>query len=308
MSTPIWHTTGTGLLLVLAWLTGSVASAQSLNHAFFPQELIQKEGVRTITVYETKIDNPAAKAGQGNRIRLARKIVRQMDFDQKGCHVRTAYFKNEGKTITQEVRFAYDELGNRLTETLNTFHTNNADSLRLIQSQEKQYHYDHQYYNAILTSLVSTDRRTPIDSTRIDRDENGRVLSERLYEQHQPPLLLLERQWTYGDHKATMATMVRETASNRNEYELDAMGRKIREVNLAPGDTIPRLETYYSYDPRGWLQEERSIVNWNYFEKAETVVSRKHKYDDHGKLVETQMDFGDGKRLVEFYDHTYWVE
>lgn len=294
------------LLITLMWL--GKLSAQSLNYAFFPPALIQKEGVKTITVYETKIDNPAARAGQGNRIRLARKIVRMMEFDQRGYHVRTVYYKNEGKTVSQELLIAYDDQGNRLTETLKTNHTNNADSTKLLQSQEKQYLYEHQFPSAIITSLISANKRIRIDSTHLDRDARGRVLAERLYEPHAKPLLLLERQWAYSERKAEMVSIVHGNKSNRNIYDLDELGRKSHEVNLAPSDTVPRLETFYSYDPRGWLQEERSEVNWNHSVKAETVVSRKHKYDDHGKLVESQMDYGDGKRLLEFFDHTYWVE
>ena len=97
MKSRIRHTIRLCLILLAASLWKGSTSAQSLNNVFFPPALIQKEGVKTITVYETKIDNPSERAGQGNRIRLARKIVRQMQFDEKGNHVRTIYYKNEGK-------------------------------------------------------------------------------------------------------------------------------------------------------------------------------------------------------------------
>lgn len=297
------------VLLSILLSTAQALHSQVPVHDYFSPSLCQAEDVKLVTVYETKIDDPVAKAGQGNRIRLAKNIVRQLYFDPNGYRSRMLRLSRGGDVVQQEVTYVYDSRGLELSESLRLFHTNYADSTKLIQRRETLYGYDgkgHLFYQS--NYLVASDNREMEDSTAIHRDALGRTQLEQVYGFDSKPSLQLEKTYTYTSRNITMVTKLKGQEGNREEYELDDQGRKVHEWNFAPGETQARLETTYSYDPRGWLQEIRYQPDWRYFKRDETVVSRINKFDDHGKLVEAQMDYGSGKRLIEFYDYSYWAE
>jgi hypothetical protein len=297
------HIAGLAFLCISLPLWGQVP-----EYDYFPPSLCKEAGLRMVTVYETKIDDPTHHSGPGNRIRLAKNKVRQIYFEREGWRQRSLNLARGGEFIEQELTYVHDASGLKLRENLRIYHTNDADSTKLIQDREHIYHYRGQNLQSQISQLTSESERKPMDSVAYDRDGSGRLQKEWVYSVEKAPILLLEKEYEYGPGKLEVLTKIGEGVLNRDVYEMDATGRKVHESNFGPGDTLPRLESFFSYDPRGWLQEVRFQPDWKHFQKSETVVSRKNKFDDHGKLVESQFDYGDGKRRMEFYDHNYWVE
>lgn len=296
------------LLGVLGLMLAGWVRAQVPQYAYFPVELCVQEGVKVVTVYETPIDNPAAQSGHGNRIRLARNMVRQSYYDASGLAYRSLRYANGGKSITTERELTYNSAAQLVSELQRQYNTNLLDSTKLIQTSRRTLTYADNRLLATVNALVSPDQSLHIDSIACTYDAAGRLESEQVYDLRHGGTCILQKQYSYTGSKIALVTKVNGELLNRDEYELDAKGRVVVERNFGPGDALPRLESTYVYDPRGWLEEIRYAPNWQHFTKDVTVVSRKNKYDDHGKLVEAQMDYGSGKRLFEFYDYTYRVE
>jgi hypothetical protein len=294
-----------GLALMVACLP---LWSQVPEYDYFPQSLCKEAGLRMVTVYETQINDPTHHSGPGNRIRLAKDKVRQVYFEREGWRGRSLELGREGEIVEQEVVYAYDATGLKLQENLRIFNTNNADSTKLIQDREQRYYYRGQQVQGQLSLLVSENERLRLDSVAYERDGTGKLQKETVYSLEFSPRFLMEKVYFYAPGKVEVVTKMNGEFGNRDVYELDEKGRKIHEINYARIDTLPLLETFYSYDPRGWLQEVRYEPSWRHHARSETVISRKNKFDDHGKLVESQFDYGDGKRRMEFYDHSYWVE
>lgn len=300
------HKTIAGMFLI-CWALG--LAAQVPQHGYFPQALCKQEGVKIVTVYETQIDNPSSQAGHANRIRLAREMMRQNFYDSDGLSYRSIKFQGGGKSITTEVLRTYNQQQRLGKEVQRHYNTNLSDSTKLIQSHQSLYAYTPAGpVLSVENALLSADTLIKLDSVAYQRDAGGRLNLEAVYSLKGLPTCILQKVYTYGKNYISTTSMVGELSLNRDEYELDDKGRVVKERNYGPGDDLPRLETVYVYDPRGWLEEIRYLPNWQHFAKDQTVVSCKNKYDDHGKLVEVQQDYGDGKRRMEFYDYTYWVE
>lgn len=293
--------------LLICWSLG--VAAQVPQHAYFPQALCKQEGVKVVTVYETQIDNPGSQSGHANRIRLARDMMRQNFYNTDGLAYRSLRFQDGGKSIKTEVLRTYNQQQLLGKEVQQHYNTNLSDSTKLIQSHQALYAYT--AAGAVLSvenALLSADNLTKVDSVAYMRDAGGILSLEAIYSLKGQPTCILQKAYTYRKNYISSISMVGDLSLNRDEYELDDKGRVVKERNYGPGDDLPRLETVYVYDPRGWLEEIRYTPNWQHFAKDQTVVSCKNKYDDHGKLVEVQQDYGDGKRRMEFYDYTYWVE
>jgi hypothetical protein len=285
-----------------------VVQAQVPQYNYFPAPLCKTEGVKIVTVYETQVDDPAKQAGHGNRIRLARNMVRQSYYDASGLAYRSLRYANEGKAITTEIERTFNNQQLLITELQRQYNTNLIDSTKLLQSARRTLQYQGSILAATVTALINPTATKSIDSIAYVCDANGQLQMEAVYDLHGAANCILQKQYSYDGSTITVVTKVSEQQLNRDEFVLDAKGRVVQERNYGPGDDTPRLESVYVYDPRGWLEEIRYSPNWQHFTKDVTVVSRKNKYDDHGKLVETQLDYGSGKRLFEFIDYTYWVE
>ena len=292
---------------LLCWSLG--LTAQVPQHAYFPHALCKQEGVKVVTVYETQIDDPGSQAGHANRIRLARDMVRQNFYDQEGLVYRSLKFQGGGKSITTEVLRTYNQQQLLGKEVQRHYNTNLSDSTRLIQSHQSLYAYTALgHVLSMENALLSADTLVKLDSVAYLREPAGRLTQEAVYSLKGKPTCVLQKVYDYGKNSMSTTSKVGDLSLNRDEFELDDKGRVVRERNFGPGDETPRLETIYVYDPRGWLEEMRYLPNWQHYAKDQTIVSCKNKYDDHGKLVEVQQDYGDGKRRMEFYDYTYWVE
>lgn len=298
------------LIWAMLLLGANVLVAQVPEHHYFPAHVCKSEGVKLVTVFETPVDDPALQAGRGNRIRLARNMVRATHYDRSGNAYRTLTYQNEGKNIVSEVLRTYNEQSLLETEVQRHFNTNFADSTRLLQTHRRVLLYlpNTALLQASINSLIGQEQETPVDSVACERDATGKLLQETVYSLKGAPSVQLAKTYSYEASKITVVSKVGDYVLNKDIFELDDEGRVVRESNYAPGDEVPRLVTTYVYDPRGWLEELRYAPNWQHFTKDVTVVSRKNKYDDHGKLVEAQLDYASGKRLFEFYDYSYWVE
>ena len=293
---------------ILSFLLGFRLVAQVPDLNYFPAKLMKGDGVKSFQVYETQIDDPTAQSGKANRIRLAKNNVRQAYFDRDGNMNRQVWLSSDGKFVQRECNYAFDKNGDKIFEDNKNFHTNNSDSTKLIQTIEK--HIKNGYHGELLTSnryLRSTEALLLTDSVAFLRDESRKLIEEVSTHFDKENMSEMRKAYTYAGNQITVSTIVAEKEINRDEYVLDDKGRIATARYFTAGELTPRMEASYAYHPRGWLEEINYTHNWDFFDKIDTVISVKNKYDDHGKLFETQKDYGNGKRLFEFYDYSYFV-
>ncbi len=293
---------------LLSLLLVSSLWAQVPTNNYFPADLMKSEGIKSYMVFETQIDDPVAQSGKANRIRLAKNTVRQAYFDREGLLTRTVWLSSDGKFVQREWKFGYDSKGQKIIESQKYFHTNNSDSTKVLQTVERQMEYG--AHGELLTKnafLRSKDESVHTDSVAYNRNEAHKLIEEISIQVNDLAGAKMTKKYTYGSESITVLTLVNDQTINRDEYTLDKEGRLSEAKFFTADETEPRMKASYQFHPRGWLEEINYTHNWDFFKKEETVISQKNRYDDHGKLFETQKDYGTGKRLFEFYDYSYFV-
>lgn len=264
--------------------------------------------VRSYTVYETKIDDPVQQSGKANRIRLAKKEVRQAYFNPDGQLNRMIWLDSTGRLIERELECRFDQKGNKEIEKLKYFHSNYNDSTSLIQTIET--HLKFGYHSEVLVKnryFKSIDKSVHTDSIAYNYDAERNLITEVSTQINAKGLPQLVKKYSRKGSQLVVESFVDEVEVNREEYLLDDKNRILEAKYFSAQEVTPRMQVNYQYHPRGWLEELNYIHNWDFFKKEETVISCKNRYDDHGKLFEVQKDYGNGKRLFEFYDYSYFV-
>ncbi|HEX2899750.1 MAG TPA: hypothetical protein VHS96_08530 [Bacteroidia bacterium] len=214
----------------------------------------------------------------------------------------------EGSANTQqEVILGYNGMA-IIREEMAYYHTNNAGITSSILKQVHYNSYDAQSRRSHRVGyLLSDTGQKYLDSTAYTRDAQGRLIHEILRNNPRYSKEVYEKRYTYTSDKIAISSFMNQFVLNRDEYILDEQGRMVQEINYAP-DEKPRLQTNYTYDTAGRLIRLDYLPDWDYFQPAETVVSRKNTYDSRGKLVEAKLEYGDGKYMLELYDYTLMSE
>ncbi|MBL0015954.1 MAG: hypothetical protein IPP17_05810 [Bacteroidetes bacterium] len=293
------------LLNLLLCLPFATAWTQVPEYDYFPASHCRALGIRTVTVYQSNVDSARARSTTGKSIRLAKNIDRQLNFDAAGRRVKLVKFIRGGAMVQQEINFQYAAYGLLESETLRLYHTNNADSTKLIQSREKVYYHDNfGILNATANYLLSGTKRTLVDSTTIELDSEARISKESVFvpESKQKPQLV--KSYAYQDNKIVVTTLIEGQVSNRDEHLLRDQWFSVQELNFAANEPAPRLETQYKHDANDRLVEIRYLPDWKHFVPAETVVLRKNTFDKQGRLTEARLEYADGKATLELYDYS----
>jgi hypothetical protein len=294
---------------VLFLLLAGLLTAQVPQHDYFAPALCQKEGVRIVSVYEAQIADAATKAAPSSRIRLESNMVRQTFYDLSGLPVRSLRFQNEGKTMVTEILRTYNDQNMLAVELQRQYNTNFADSTKLLQTQRRVLYYnDAGQLLSTVNSLSASDKETPIDSVSYEYDLAGKLTTERVFAIDGPTKCILKKYYKYSDGILSRVSLVDDRMMNSDAYKLDGKGRVIEEAYSTNGDLAPRMLVSNTYNGLGQISSIKYITDATLFPLATTVAARNNKFDSKGKLVEGQFDYGDGKRLYEFYDYTYWVE
>jgi hypothetical protein len=288
-------------------------SAQSWEPEYFPAELMESDGVRMVTEYETQIDDPLDQAGQGNRIRLARTMNYDLDFDTLGRKTRLLNYK-EGNKPQDFLTFEYDSLG-RLIKSSYTY-PQSASALpeevnpgTVIPHRRHTLHVFNengkQDYRLVKTENGEGIRLT--DSIQFNYDVLGRLDKQVQYIWRDTLPDSLMRIYTHFARGLNITTRVGDQILSRELLKFDGTNRLISREFFEGRNQVPRSRELYSYNPRGWLEKVEYAYDWDFFKQAESVISRENIYDDHGKLSEATLDFGDGRRVVQYYDYSYHV-
>ncbi len=294
---------------VLFLVRAGLLIAQVPQHNYFAPALCQKEGVKIVAVYEAQIADAETKAVPSSRIRLESNMVRQTFYDLKGMPIRSLRFQNEGKTMATEILRTYDAQNMLTVELQRQYNTNFADSTKLLQTQKRVLHYnDAGQLLSTVNSLIASDKETPIDSVSYEYDLAGKLTTERVFATEGPTQCILKKYYQYRDGIISRVSLVDDMAVNSDAYQLDSKGRVIEEAYSTKGDRSPRMLASNTYNALGQIAAIQYMTDAALFPLATTVAARNNKFDSKGKLVEGQFDYGDGKRLYEFYDYTYWVE
>ena len=116
-------------------------------------------------------------------------------------------------------------------------------------------------------------------------DENGRLTTIRLY-----PDSNVEVQYTYDDQGRVAAKKTRNTNNFEEEhifeYDIEGNLAQYHEINYAHGDISYEAYYTYSYDSGAVVSCGRKIISAG-GTNEQTVT---FKYDDHGNLIEQELD------------------
>jgi hypothetical protein len=295
------------LLAISTWLV-PVAQAQQLNAdipvGYFKAALMRADGVRSVAMYTHQQDDPRAVAGMGNAIRIAREMSEETEFDREGRPTRKRIFA-AGERVQDELVMVYDAHGKLGAKSYQHFSPTN-----IVQPDapwalmfEATTHY--KYLQGQLASEFTQDADGK-ETQRIEStyDAQGRLATES----RSTVRGNLLRTFTYEDRITEVQESTDGVPGRRERIARDKAGRVISYTYYTANSETPDLTEFYTYDPRGWLEEIRYEFDWTAHKREKALLSRQNRYDDHGKLVESSLNYGDGRRTVQWYDYTYYVE
>lgn len=299
------------LLLILS-VTGMFLPAQSWDPVYFPNDLMKNRKVEMVIEYETQIKDPLDQAGSGNRIRLARTMNYELYFDREGQKVRLQNFK-EGNKPHDHLSYAFDDAG-RLLELSYTYPQmasvipDTSDSAKVIRHQRHTLHYylenGKQDYRLVKTE--NEEGLKVVEKVQFYYDVLGRLADQTVYAWRDSIPDSLKKFYTHFARGINISTKSGEKTLHRELMKFDGEGRMITRDYFNASNPAPRYRETYTYNPRGWLERIEYTYDWAFYQQAESVISRENVYDDHGKLSEAILDYGDGHRAVKYYDYSYF--
>ena len=292
-------------------MLGHFATAQSYTHDYFPEELLKAENVRSVSIYESWIENPTDYSGYKNRLRLAKNLVNESYFAETGKKTRTLFFRPNNETIKDYLIFNYDDEG-RLSQRDYYYPENENGTGNMLA---RHYKYNYRKKEIIEYKVVTNgdmEKEATTDSIAFAYDGQDRLTQERQYifDENGPKLSLVKVFEHKGKDETVVTIKSGEEVIGREMLKYDGKGRVISISYFAGEDETARYGEDYIYEQndRGWLQEVSYRYDWDHHKRAESVISRKNKYDDHGKLVEAQLDYGDGRRQMRYVDYAHFVQ
>lgn len=300
------------LLLLMLVFSGIALPAQSWDPVYFPNELMKSRDVKMVTEYETQINDPLDQAGSGNRLRLARKMNYELFFDAAGQKVRLQNFK-EGNKPHDYISYEFDDEG-RLTELSYTYPQmasvlpDTSDSAAVIRHRRHTQHFylenGKQDYRLVKTE--NENGLTLVEKVQFNYDVLGRLSDQVVYVYRDSLPDSLQKVYTHFARGINISTRSGREVLHRELMKFDGDGRLMSRDYFNASNPAPRYRETYSYNPRGWLERIEYTYDWAFYQQSESVVSRENVYDDHGKLSEAILDFGDGHRAVKYYDYSYF--
>ena len=301
-----------------AFAQSMLVKGQSEEPEYFPAWLMQQEGVRGVTAYETEIDDPRDQARSGNRIRMARIMTYDSYFNLKGLRTRIIHYQKGTNKLRDHLSYTYTTFGfpkkttyvyPQASNVRMSIDSENVDSTAIIHRRETINYYldrDHLAYQLVMN--VNSGKRKVTDSLSFAYDITGRLEREIRYIMGDSVENSVERQFKHGQRSLTIYTLNKGVLLNREINRKDLQGRLILKEYFQGKNQHPRYRKQYSYNAEGHLTAVTYTYDWKYYEKEKCVISRKNIYDDRGKLIEAQLDYGDGKYRVNFYDYSYYSD
>jgi hypothetical protein len=283
--------------------------AQVPKNDLFPASLMKKEKVKDIFVYETTINDPKSQAGFDNEIRLVKKVIQKITFNNDGTISQKEWLNDQGE-VQRIWTVEYNNPDEIKAEYLRSFIGDYPGQSDLSTTTSTEYTYaGFQKYQSRVVALVSDSKRVVTDSSTFKYGANGKLQVEENYHTLGGAVMRSTKQYDYRGRKITVTTKVEGKELNRDEYELDKAGRIISASFFTEKETSPRMTKSYFYHPFGWLQEITFDRNPAFFSDGQELeLSRKNRYDDAGKLMEIQLDYSDGRRVFQIFDYSYQVK
>lgn len=295
------------LLAITTWIAPAVQAQQlsgQLPVGYFKAELMRADGVRSVAMYTHKQEDPRAVAGMGNAIRIAREMSEETEFDREGRPTRKRIYAT-GERVQDELVLVYDEAGKLGAKSYQHFSPTNIvqPDAPWVLVYETTTRYT---YLQDLTASEFTQDAAGKETQRIDYtyDAQGRLQTESRSTERG----ILLRSYTYDGRTTEVQQSADGVPDRRERIVHDKAGRVLGYTYYLANSETPDLTELYTYDPRGWLEEIRYEFDWTTHAREKALLSRQNRYDDHGKLVESSLNYGDGRRTVLWYDYSYYVE
>lgn len=303
-------------LLVICFVWALALPAQSWDPVYFPADLLAKEEVRAVVEFETEIRDPKDLAGSGNRIRLARDINWRIYFDTLGQKEQKIFYDGNEEKTRDELEFLFNDAGQIIRKTYiypqvaNVLPQPDSGVVTPIFRHERStyfFYHPNGKRNYRLVRNLEGGVETLTDSIHFSYDVLGRLFRRTRYVRRDSTMDSLVTNFSHFARGMRIANMAGKEVQDREILRFDTEGRLITREYFSGKSTAPRLREMYTYDPRGRLSNVEFAHDWNHFERADRIIHRENVYDDHGKLSEAILDYGDGRRVLKFYDYTYYT-
>ena len=294
------------LLLALCALPGMAQELTGLQaDGYFPKALMRADGVARVLMYAHKQEDPRAVAGMGNAIRIAKEMTEETVFGLDG-QVTAKRFYAPGEKVRDEVTFSYDAKGQLSAKAYQHYSPANltlpdAPWVPRITSSTF-YEYENGQLRRQATSMPGDAKVT--QQTDYTYYPDGRLHTETVQNDRGN----LVRTYAYQGLTTVVEERSGEVLQQVERITTDKSGRVLTHAYHPDGQATADLTEHYSYHPRGWLEEVRYEFDWTRHAREKVLLSRQNRYDDHGKLVEASLNYGDGRRTVQWYDYVYLVE
>lgn len=279
-------------------------AAQDFEYDYFPHALMQADDVKGVLIYETHIDDPLGQSGLNNQLRLAKQVGEEVFFDRIGNCERKLYYDDE-EQIRDLVLYAYNkeykctssEYHHRAPATLQS-----TDSNTVVVFEKKTMFG---YKGDLVNMVLELDSKSKVqDSTKIEYDPQGRKLRSF----RKTLAGSVESRYEYHDNQVVITCWSTSTLLSKTQIFLDDQGRAIQKAYFQGQDSLPTTREFLQYHPRGWLEDVRYEYSGAAASNFSALVSRQNTYDDHGKLMESSLDYGTGSRLLRLYDYSYYID
>lgn len=304
------------ILLAAGLLMTLQLSAQSWDPEYYPSDLMADSDVRDVVEFETEIRDPQDLAGSGNRIRLARTINWRLYFDTLGQKEQKVYYDGDEDKTRHQIEFLFNDEGRLIRRSYIYPQAANVlprlDSgapAPILRHERNTYFFFHPNgkANYHLVRNIEQGMENLTDSLHFYYDVLGRLNRRVQYVMRDSTPDSLVTTFSHFARGLRIARMSDGEVQSREILRFDTESRLLTREYYLGKKQAPHLREVYTYDPRGRLANIDFIRDWSQFERAESITHRENVYDDHGKLSEAILDYGDGRRVLKFYDYTYYT-
>lgn len=297
------------LLLIVFCLPGWRVQAQKLSEDFepeyFPAELMRTEGVSEVAKYRCELDSGVVTVS-GRTIRIAKERTQWITFNRLGLPVTRFASDLKMWKMSSDIHMTYDaemRLTDMTYQSFFHYEFSPPDSPGTpLSASTTHYTYDGDRLQT--RSSISIPDGRLLNTTVLSYDANGQLQREQ--EIDEPEKLV--RIYRYEGSTIRIEEHKNDTLTRYNLITLDSAGRVLSDAYFyaSDGEIKPGVVESYTYDANGRVEEERFEIPFEELEEGKLVLITKNRYDDHGKLIESTCELGDGRRTVEWYIYEYW--
>ncbi|MEM6272157.1 MAG: hypothetical protein AAF998_22155 [Bacteroidota bacterium] len=303
------------ILLATVWMLSAAALlGQAPEYEYFPPDLMATLAVEEVVEFQTEVTDPQDLVASGKRIRLARDIRFRLRFDTLGQKAQKRLYRDGGQAVHDQIDYQFDRRGRLVRTTYlypqpaNVLAPDDSTAPPLVIRHERRTQHVYLITGKPAFRLVHTVADSTVqltDSIHFVYDVLDRRSHKIRYTFRDSTRDSLVYAYTHFARGMRIAKMIGDQVAQREILRYDTEGRMISREYYNGNDAAPRMREVYTYDQEGRLNTIDFIRDWNFFDRGASLVQRQNTYDGRGKLSESVLEYGDGRRILKFYDYTY---